>query len=211
MLAGITQALGAERINIEDFELGHMSPERGGTLSVLVTGEAEAARAAELLEGQGYGVVVSPGPRRERRMRIEPAVSLEGHLAVPGDKSISHRSLLLGAVADGETHVRGFGRSADTESTLNAVRALGAEVEELGADELIVHGVGLRGLRRRTADRLRQRGHAGAAPARPARVPGGNLHADRRRVALAPADGAHLRAAADGWAPRSRRPTATCR
>ena len=36
-----------------------MSPERGGTLSVLVTGEAEAARAAELLEGQGYGVVVS--------------------------------------------------------------------------------------------------------------------------------------------------------
>ena len=80
-------------------------------------------------------------------MRIEPAVSLQGHLAVPGDKSISHRSLLLGAVADGETHVRGFGRSADTESTLNAVRALGAEVEELGADELIVHGVGLRGLR----------------------------------------------------------------
>jgi 3-phosphoshikimate 1-carboxyvinyltransferase len=79
-------------------------------------------------------------------MRIEPAVSLEGHLAVPGDKSISHRSLLLGAVADGETHVRGFGRSADTESTLNAVRALGAEVEELGSDELIVHGVGLRGL-----------------------------------------------------------------
>jgi 3-phosphoshikimate 1-carboxyvinyltransferase len=80
-------------------------------------------------------------------MRIEPAVSLEGHLAVPGDKSISHRSLLLGAVADGETHVRGFGRSADTESTLDAVRALGAEVEELGADELIVHGVDLRGLR----------------------------------------------------------------
>jgi 3-phosphoshikimate 1-carboxyvinyltransferase len=80
-------------------------------------------------------------------MRIEPAVSLEGHLAVPGDKSISHRSLLLGAVAGGETHVRGFGRSADTESTLNAVRALGAEVEELGADELIVHGVGLHGLR----------------------------------------------------------------
>ncbi len=80
-------------------------------------------------------------------MRIEPAVTLEGHLAVPGDKSISHRSLLLGAVADGETHVRGFGRSADTESTLNAVRALGAEVEELGADELIVHGVGLHGLR----------------------------------------------------------------
>jgi prephenate dehydrogenase len=59
VLAGITQALGAERINIEDFELEHFSPERGGTLTVLVTGEGEAERAAELLEAQGYGVVVS--------------------------------------------------------------------------------------------------------------------------------------------------------
>ena len=80
-------------------------------------------------------------------MRIEPAVSLEGHFAVPGDKSISHRALLLGAISDGETHVRGWGRSGDTESTLGAVRALGAEVDELGPDELVVHGVGLRGLR----------------------------------------------------------------
>jgi prephenate dehydrogenase len=60
VLAGITQALGAERINIEDFELHHMSPDRGGTLTVLITGEDEARRAAELLEAQGYGVVVTP-------------------------------------------------------------------------------------------------------------------------------------------------------
>jgi prephenate dehydrogenase len=60
VLAAITQALGAERINIEDFELRHVSPERGGTLTLLVAGEEAAARAAALLEGQGYGVVVSP-------------------------------------------------------------------------------------------------------------------------------------------------------
>ena len=60
VLAGITQALGAERINIEDFELQHVSPERGGTLTLLVAGEGEAERAAALLEAQGYGVVVSP-------------------------------------------------------------------------------------------------------------------------------------------------------
>jgi prephenate dehydrogenase len=60
VLAGITQALGAERINIEDFELQHFSPERGGTLSVLVAGEDEALRAAALLEEQGYGVTVTP-------------------------------------------------------------------------------------------------------------------------------------------------------
>jgi prephenate dehydrogenase len=60
VLAGITQALGAERINIEDFELRHFSPERGGVLSILVSGESEARRAADLLEAQGYGVVVVP-------------------------------------------------------------------------------------------------------------------------------------------------------
>ncbi|HEX3237979.1 MAG TPA: prephenate dehydrogenase/arogenate dehydrogenase family protein [Gaiellaceae bacterium] len=60
ILSGITQALGAEQINIEDFELQHMSPDRGGTLSVLVAGEDEAARAASLLEAQGYSVIVSP-------------------------------------------------------------------------------------------------------------------------------------------------------
>ena len=60
VLAGITQALGAERINIEDFEMQHMSPDRGGVLAILVAGEQPAARAAELLEAQGYGVVVTP-------------------------------------------------------------------------------------------------------------------------------------------------------
>jgi prephenate dehydrogenase len=60
VLAGITQALGAERINIEDFELQHLSRERGGTLTLLVGGEDEAGRAAAVLEAQGYHVVVSP-------------------------------------------------------------------------------------------------------------------------------------------------------
>jgi len=60
VLAGIFQALGAERINVSDFELEHLSPERGGTLTVLVTGEDDADQAARLLESQGYGVVVAP-------------------------------------------------------------------------------------------------------------------------------------------------------
>ncbi len=59
VLAEITQAFGAERINIEDFELQHISPEQGGTLTLLVTGESEARRAATLLERQGYSVVLS--------------------------------------------------------------------------------------------------------------------------------------------------------
>ena len=59
VLAGITQALGAERINVEDFEMEHLSTDRGGTLTILVAGAAEAERAAALLEAQGYSAAVS--------------------------------------------------------------------------------------------------------------------------------------------------------
>jgi 3-phosphoshikimate 1-carboxyvinyltransferase len=80
-------------------------------------------------------------------MRIEPASALRGHIAVPGDKSISHRAVLLGAVGEGETTVRGFGRSGDTEATIAAVRGLGVTVHEDDIDSLRIEGVGLRGLR----------------------------------------------------------------
>src|SRR6266511_5679762 len=79
-------------------------------------------------------------------MRIEPAVSIVGHVAVPGDKSISHRAVLLGAIVEGETTVAGFGRSGDTEATLRAVRSLGAEVAEDEVDLVRVQGRGLHGL-----------------------------------------------------------------
>ncbi|HEX5584688.1 MAG TPA: 3-phosphoshikimate 1-carboxyvinyltransferase [Gaiella sp.] len=77
---------------------------------------------------------------------VEPVARLVGHVAVPGDKSISHRAVLLGAISEGETHITGFGRSADTEATIAAVRACGVAVEEDGRDGLHVQGVGLRGL-----------------------------------------------------------------
>ncbi len=78
--------------------------------------------------------------------RVEPAGTLVGHLAVPGDKSISHRAVLIGALAEGTTRIRNLGRSADTEATIAAARALGVSVGEHGS-ELVVEGVGLRGLR----------------------------------------------------------------
>ena len=79
-------------------------------------------------------------------MKVEPAAAVRGHVRVPGDKSISHRAVLLAAIADGETRVDGFGRSADTEATLAAVRALGVDVYEAGDETLRVFGAGLRGL-----------------------------------------------------------------
>jgi 3-phosphoshikimate 1-carboxyvinyltransferase len=77
---------------------------------------------------------------------VPPITRIVGHIAVPGDKSISHRAVLIGAVCDGETLVTGFGRSADTEAAIAAVRSLGVTIDEIGHDELRVHGVGLCGL-----------------------------------------------------------------
>ena len=81
----------------------------------------------------------------DRAVLVEPVTRLVGHIAVPGDKSISHRAVLIGALCDGETRVTGFGRSADTESTIAVVRALGVDVYEHGEDTLRVFGKGLGG------------------------------------------------------------------
>jgi 3-phosphoshikimate 1-carboxyvinyltransferase len=76
-----------------------------------------------------------------------PGGPLRGHVRVPGDKSISHRALLLGAIAEGTSRVKGFLPGADCLATLRAVQALGVEVEEPTPTTLVVHGRGLHGLR----------------------------------------------------------------
>ena len=80
-------------------------------------------------------------------LTIEPASSIDGAIAVPGVKGISQRAVLLGAIADGESRIEGFGRAADTETAISVVRQLGAEVDEDGPETVRVRGVGLRGLR----------------------------------------------------------------
>jgi 3-phosphoshikimate 1-carboxyvinyltransferase len=82
-----------------------------------------------------------------KAMLFHPAFDgLRGSIEVPGDKSISHRALLLGAVNDGYLSVVGFLRSADTLATLAAVRALGVTVDEQQDGTLVVHGRGWEGL-----------------------------------------------------------------
>ena len=140
-------------------------------------------------------------------MKIEPAAAISGHIAVPGDKSLSHRAVLLAAVGEGETRITGFGRSEDTEATIKAVRDLGVRVYEADPETLRVFGAGLRGLK--APKQPLDCGNAGTLmrllPGA-ARRPGGPLRAHRRRVASLPADGADRRAAAaDGGRPSRRR------
>jgi len=82
-----------------------------------------------------------------RSWMVEAGAPLRGRARVPGDKSISHRALLLGAIAEGTSRVENFLPAADCQATLGVVRALGVEVEEHTSTALTVHGRGLHGLR----------------------------------------------------------------
>ena len=78
-------------------------------------------------------------------MHIHPSGPLRGCLTVPGDKSISHRAVMLGALANGTTHITGFLMGEDCLSTIDCFRKMGVEIE-VREDEVIVEGVGLHGL-----------------------------------------------------------------
>ncbi len=77
----------------------------------------------------------------------KPATTLSGDLKVPGDKSISHRSIMLGSLASGTTKVTGFLEGEDALSTLKAFQAMGVNIERDG-DNVVIHGVGINGLKK---------------------------------------------------------------
>src|SRR3954451_20563251 len=83
--------------------------------------------------------------------RISPAGRVSGAIALPGDKSISHRYAMISAIAEGPSRIRNYSTGADCHSTLGCVRALGIEVEGSGT-EFTIHGRGLGGLRAPSAD-----------------------------------------------------------
>ncbi|MCJ7556484.1 MAG: 3-phosphoshikimate 1-carboxyvinyltransferase [Gammaproteobacteria bacterium] len=90
------------------------------------------------------------GPGPEASYLVEPAGQFGGEISVPGDKSISHRSLMLGAIAEGVTEIDGLLASQDCIATAEAIRDMGVRViaPKAEGDCWHVHGVGLRGLKR---------------------------------------------------------------
>ncbi|MEQ8492624.1 MAG: 3-phosphoshikimate 1-carboxyvinyltransferase [Gammaproteobacteria bacterium] len=79
-------------------------------------------------------------------LEVAPGGALRGTVAVPGDKSVSHRAVMFGALADGSCAVDGCLMGDDVVSTINAFRAMGVRVDEHGDGRLTVHGVGVDGL-----------------------------------------------------------------
>jgi len=100
-------------------------------------------------------------PPARRRYLVQPTHGVHGTLSVPGDKSISHRALMLGGIAEGDTDITGFLDSEDCLATLAALRALGVEIERPGERQVRVHGAGRRGLR--AAPAALDMGNAGTA------------------------------------------------
>jgi 3-phosphoshikimate 1-carboxyvinyltransferase len=97
----------------------------------------------------------------QRAFLTQPAHRVAGAIEVPGDKSISHRALMLGGIATGTTEVRGFLASEDCLASLGAMRALGVPIETVTPTHVRIRGVGLSGLR--GAGRALDMGNAGTA------------------------------------------------
>jgi 3-phosphoshikimate 1-carboxyvinyltransferase len=79
--------------------------------------------------------------------RVQPGGTLRGEARVPGDKSISHRSIMLGSLAEGTTRVTGFLQAEDCLATMKAFQAMGVQIEGTGEGQVTIHGVGLHGLK----------------------------------------------------------------
>jgi len=79
--------------------------------------------------------------------RVEPGGTLSGTLRVPGDKSISHRGILLGSIAEGASEISGFLEAEDTLATINAMRAMGVRIDRPAKEKVRIYGGGLRGLK----------------------------------------------------------------
>lgn len=95
-------------------------------------------------------IVITPDAIKDTIMsqsyHIRPQNAISGVISVPGDKSISHRSIMFGSLADGVTHVTGFLQGEDALATLQAFTDMGVKIERNG-DKVTIHGVGIDGLK----------------------------------------------------------------
>ena len=94
------------------------------------------------------------------RFRVNPGSSINGRLKIPGDKSISHRALMLGAIAEGETIIKGFLQGEDTLATLHVFQQMGVGIEK-NNDVVRIKGVGINGLKK--PDQVLDLGNSGTS------------------------------------------------
>lgn len=139
---------------LTDFEAGiarlrRAVEQRDGDAMLATLGRARHARHYfdSLLNQSSYQAEYKMQQQGKLRYRVSPGGEVQGRIRVPGDKSISHRSIMLGALAEGVTHISGFLEGEDSLATLQAFREMGVAIEGPEKGRVSVHGVGLHGLK----------------------------------------------------------------
>ncbi len=119
--------------------------DKDSTALMGLLGRAQAARRhfGHMLASTPYTDISS----MSASYNITPSNTVTGTIAIPGDKSISHRSIMLGSLAEGITHVTGFLEGEDALATLQAFRDMGVTIEGPDKGKLTIHGVGMNGLK----------------------------------------------------------------
>ncbi|CAM3405835.1 bifunctional prephenate dehydrogenase/3-phosphoshikimate 1-carboxyvinyltransferase [Halomonas lysinitropha] len=140
--------------SLDDFDVGiarlRRAVERGDGDAMLATFDrASHARHyfESLLNQTSYQAEYQMQQHGKLRYRVSPGGGVIGRIRVPGDKSISHRSIMLGALAEGVTEVKGFLEGEDSLATLQAFREMGVAIEGPHQGRVTVHGVGMQGLK----------------------------------------------------------------
>lgn len=140
--------------SLDDFEAGlarlRQAVERGDSDALIATFD-RASHARHyfdtLLNKTSYQAEYHMQPQGKVTYRVSPGGQAQGRLRVPGDKSMSHRSIMLGALAEGVTEVKGFLEGEDSLATLQAFREMGVAIEGPHQGRVTIHGVGLHGLK----------------------------------------------------------------
>ena len=139
--------------SLDDFEAGiarlRCAIEDGDGDAMLATFDrASHARHYfdSLLNQTSYQAEYQMQQHGKLRYRVSPGGGVRGRIRVPGDKSISHRAIMLGALAEGVTEVKGFLEGEDSLATLQAFREMGVAIEGPHQGRVTVHGVGMHGL-----------------------------------------------------------------
>tara|TARA_R110002072_G_scaffold184083_1_gene340406 strand:- start:42596 stop:44821 length:2226 start_codon:yes stop_codon:yes gene_type:complete len=113
-------------------------------LGVFTRAKVAREHFTKILSGQSYTNIMNT---KNVTFKMKPGGSVKGKIRVAGDKSISHRSIMLGALADGVTEVEGFLEGEDSLATLQAFRDMGVVIEGPSEGKVKIYGVGLHGLK----------------------------------------------------------------
>ncbi len=140
---GIVAALDGFSEGVARLKAAIVAHDSDAVLGILTRAQVARHHFTHMLAGTAYSKTMNT---KNLQFVVTAGGTLQGNLRVPGDKSISHRSIMLGSLAEGITEVTGFLEGEDALATLQAFRDMGVVIEGPKNGEVRIHGVGLQGL-----------------------------------------------------------------